>query len=96
MSGEQGHVTGRWVVSGRVQGVGYRWFALREGERLGLAGWVRNLADGRVEAVAAGRAEVLDQFEAALREGPRWAHVESVEKTHVPHDAVHANTFNIK
>lgn len=96
MSDVQGRVTARWLVSGRVQGVGYRWFALREGERLGLAGWVRNLADGQVEAVAAGPAEVLDQFEATLREGPRWAHVESVEKAHVPHDVVHSNTFNIK
>ena len=89
-------MTVRWLVSGRVQGVGYRWFALREGERLGLAGWVRNLADGRVEAVATGAAEILDQFEAALRKGPRCAHVESVEKAHVPHDPTHSNTFNIK
>ena len=49
----------RYLVSGRVQGVGYRYFVLREAERLGLAGFARNLPDGRVEVVAEGAEEVL-------------------------------------
>jgi acylphosphatase len=61
----------QYFISGRVQGVGYRYFASKEGKTLHLNGWVRNLADGRVEAYAAGEVAGLDAFEARLREGPR-------------------------
>ena len=69
----------RMIVRGRVQGVGYRWWTVREAERLGLDGWVRNRRDGSVELLAVGRAEALDALEAACLRGPSAAVVESVE-----------------
>lgn len=77
--------TRRYTVSGEVQGVGFRWSAQREGARLGLVGSVRNLPDGRVEAVAQGDDAALQRFEAWLHRGPRWAtvrgvHAEDVER----------------
>jgi len=70
----------RYYVNGRVQGVGYRYFVLREAEALGIAGFARNLPDGRVEVVAEGAAEALGDFEARLRRGPAFAHVAGVER----------------
>ncbi len=64
-----------YLVEGEVQGVGFRYFARREAVRLGLAGWVRNLPDGRVEALAVGAGAALEQFEAALNRGPSMAEV---------------------
>lgn len=71
--------TMRFVVRGRVQGVGYRYFALREAEALGVAGFARNLADGSVEVVAEADAALLRDLEARLREGPSFAEVASIE-----------------
>ena len=67
----------RVVVGGRVQGVGYRESCRRQAERLGLSGWVRNCADGTVEAVFEGAADAVDTAVAWCREGPRWAAVRS-------------------
>jgi acylphosphatase len=58
------------TVHGRVQGVGFRWFVMREAAHLGLAGWVANLADGSVEVVAEGAEADLERLVAALWEGP--------------------------
>ncbi len=69
----------RYVISGKVQGVGYRYFALRVARELKLAGWVRNLADGRVEAVASGPVAKLKRFDGELRIGPPRAEVRAVE-----------------
>lgn len=67
------------LAHGRVQGVGYRLFAVRRAQALGLAGYVRNLPDGRtVEVVAEGPRAALDDLLAALRRGPFGARVESV------------------
>jgi len=74
----------RFVVEGRVQGVGYRYFALQEAQALGLAGFARNLADGRVEVLAEGPAEALASFEARLKEGPAFAKVTAVAKASAP------------
>ena len=74
----------RYFVSGRVQGVGYRYFALREAESLGIAGFARNLPDGRVEVIAEGADEPVRRFEARLREGPAFATVTSVERVETP------------
>jgi acylphosphatase len=71
----------RYLVSGRVQGVGYRYFVMRAAEALGVTGLVRNLADGRVEAVGEGPEEVLAEFESRLRQGPAFAAIESVERS---------------
>ena len=72
----------RYTISGRVQGVGFRWFAQDAATRENIHGWVRNLADGGVEAAAEGEAEALDRFERALRHGPPGARVEQVAIEH--------------
>ena len=66
-------------VSGRVQGVGYRWWTVRKAQHLGLAGIVRNLPDGSVEVRAAGPAEAVREFASALHTGPPYASVRSVD-----------------
>ena len=85
----------RWVVSGRVQGVGFRWFVLRRAEALGLRGWVRNLPDGRVEIVAAGSPEAIGDIDAAIRAGPRLARVDDVETADYQHELDESKTFEI-
>jgi acylphosphatase len=70
----------RWFVRGRVQGVGFRYFAQKAAVGLGLRGYVRNLDDGRVEVYAAGRPEQLDELAGILHRGPRWADVRGVEQ----------------
>jgi len=76
-------VARRFVVSGRVQGVGFRFFTLACAARAGIDGWVRNLPDGRVEAEASGAARALDEFARDLAAGPRGARVEHVEMTEI-------------
>jgi acylphosphatase len=71
----------RFVVSGRVQGVGFRYFVAQRARALGLAGWVRNLPDGRVEAFIEGLPGQLEQIEALLGEGPPLARVDGVESS---------------
>jgi acylphosphatase len=71
--------TRHYLVAGRVQGVGYRWFAVDAARREGLTGHVRNLPDGRVEITAEGDVASLDRFEAALWRGPSHARVEQVQ-----------------
>jgi acylphosphatase len=68
----------RFLISGRVQGVGFRWFTKDAATREGVRGWVRNLPDGRVEAWAEGDPDSVIRLEAALRLGPRGARVENV------------------
>lgn len=70
----------RFLIRGRVQGVGFRWSAVAEGNRLGLGGWARNLADGRVEVHAQGDPAGLEALGAWLRRGPLGAEVTSVEE----------------
>lgn len=62
-------------VSGRVQGVGYRAFVVRQAEELGIKGWTRNLANGDVQTLAEGNKQMLEQFLLRLLEGPRYAEV---------------------
>ena len=70
----------RFLVRGRVQGVGFRWFVEREAHVLGIAGWVRNNVDGSVEVLAMGSREQLVGLRSRLREGPRAARVDDVEE----------------
>jgi acylphosphatase len=72
-------VARRYRISGRVQGVGFRYFAQAAASREGIHGSVRNLPDGGVEAVAEGDAEAIERFERALRHGPPGAHVDHVD-----------------
>ena len=69
----------RFIVRGRVQGVGFRWFVELEAHILGIAGWVRNNSDGTVEVLAQGTRDQLAGLHSRLREGPRAARVDSVE-----------------
>ncbi len=70
----------RWFVRGRVQGVGYRYFAQKSAAGLGLAGYARNLDDGRVEVYAVGPEEKLSQLAGMLHKGPAWSDVRGVEE----------------
>jgi acylphosphatase len=69
----------RFLVRGRVQGVGFRWFVEREAHILQVAGWVRNNPDGTVEVMAQGTRDQLAGLRSRLLEGPRAARVDDVE-----------------
>jgi acylphosphatase len=73
----------RYLVTGRVQGVGFRFFVADTAARENLQGWVRNLPDGSVEAIAEGESDSLERFERALWQGPSHARVEHVDITDV-------------
>lgn len=77
----------RFFIEGRVQGVGFRWFAQRAAGQLGLDGYARNLADGRVEVYAAGGKEELERLAALLASGPPRADVRRVETLEATHEA---------
>lgn len=67
-------------IKGRVQGIGYRWFAVHEARRIGgISGWVHNAADGSVEILMRGEEEKLDEMILACRKGPSLARVDSVD-----------------
>jgi acylphosphatase len=85
----------RFFVRGRVQGVGFRWFVEREAHMLGIAGWVRNNADGAVEVFAQGTSEQLASLRSRLQQGPRAARVDNVDEseTHLSQDL---KTFRIE
>ena len=87
--------TARFAVSGRVQGVGYRWFAARTARELGLRGWVRNAPDGSVEAVGAGSDDALEAFGAALRRGPVGSRVDAVSRGSAHDEATLPDPFSI-
>ena len=74
----------RYFVSGRVQGVGFRFFVERVAAELRVAGYTRNLADGRVEVYAIGMPEKLSELSGYLWRGPRGAYVRSVEDQEAP------------
>ena len=76
-----GKAARRWVVRGRVQGVGFRYFTQRAAAALGLCGYVRNLDDGSVEVYAIGTEGQLSELAGTLRQGPRWADVRAVEES---------------
>ena len=67
-----------YLVRGRVQGVGFRWFVHREAAEIGLRGWVKNTHEGHVEVVAAGDAEQIAELKAALQQGSRGSRVDAV------------------
>ncbi|HEX9165126.1 MAG TPA: acylphosphatase [Gemmatimonadales bacterium] len=89
-------VTGRrFLVSGDVQGVGYRRFAQRAALGLGLTGWVRNRPDGQVEVEARGPAEAIDRLAAILEAGPSGAYVTKVESIEISGELSPLSGFHI-
>jgi acylphosphatase len=72
------------VIRGEVQGVGFRWAVQRQAGQLGLTGYAENLPDGSVRVEAEGDPGRLDQLEAFLHQGPRWAEVASLDSERVP------------
>ena len=78
----------RYRISGQVQGVGYRYFVWREAQALGLDGWVRNCADGTVEALFDGSEEDHAVIRRRLEEGPQFSHVSAVESFDEPNGSV--------
>lgn len=72
-------VARRYVIAGRVQGVGFRFFAEAAAAREGVHGWVRNVPDGTVEAYVEGERDAIDRVEAAFRRGPASSQVERVD-----------------
>ena len=72
------------VVRGEVQGVGFRWAVQSQAGRLGLTGYAENLPDGSVRVEAEGDPERLDELEAFLNQGPRWAEVASLDSERLP------------
>ncbi len=71
----------RLVITGRVQGVGFRHWMHTRAQRMGVSGWVRNLADGSVEALLDGPADAVEELLRACRRGPAGAEVRSIEET---------------
>jgi acylphosphatase len=85
----------RFVVRGRVQGVGFRWFVEREAHILQIAGWVRNNPDGSVEVLAMGTRDQLAGIRSRLQEGPRAARVDDIEESDVE-PVVGLNSFQVR
>jgi acylphosphatase len=85
-----------FLVQGRVQGVGFRWYVHREASELDLRGWVRNTEDGDVEVVAAGKPADLAELRSSLRRGPRGSRVDRlVEHTLAETEAEDLGSFRI-
>ena len=82
-------------IHGRVQGVGFRWFAREEARRLGLSGWVTNRPGGEVEVEAGGEPFALERLRRALEVGPPGAHVESLELLEAQSDGSLPYPFSI-
>jgi acylphosphatase len=80
-----------YLVKGRVQGVGFRWFVHREAAELGLRGWVRNTDDGHVEIIAAGEPDVLAELKVAVHKGSRGSRVDAV----VEHELAESEGANL-
>jgi acylphosphatase len=86
----------RYLIEGEVQGVGFRYFTVRAAQRLGVRGWVRNLAGGSVEALGEGSEDQLSRFEAELRRGPSLARVKHVHGIDAGDEAEASRSFEIR
>jgi acylphosphatase len=86
-----------FLIRGRVQGVGFRWFVHREASELNLRGWVRNTEEGDVEVVASGSPEDLEDLRSSLRRGPRGSRVDGIlEHTLDESEAASLDVFRIQ
>ena len=88
-------LTRRYLVRGRVQGVGFRWFVESEARKIGVVGWVRNNSDSSVEVLATGSRNQLSNLSASLQQGPRAARVDDVEEFEA-HPVPGLKTFRIE
>ena len=86
----------RFVVTGRVQGVGFRWFVKAEARPLGLTGWVRNREDGAVEGEVEGRDDAIEALVPCLEEGPSSAIVTNVDISEISDDGQQYKQFEIR
>lgn len=87
-------MTRRYIITGRVQGVGFRWFVEREARAIGVGGWVRNNDDGSVEVLASGSDEQLATLRARLKQGPRASRVDEIHE--LEEQEQHAPSFRIE
>lgn len=87
-------MTRRYIITGRVQGVGFRWFVEREASAIGVCGWVRNNDNGSVEVLASGSDEQLAKLRTRLKEGPRASRVDEVQESQEQEQ--HAPSFRIE
>jgi len=86
-----------FLIQGRVQGVGFRWFVHREASELDLRGWVRNTEDGDFEVVAAGSTEDIAELRASLRSGPRGSRVDRLIEHYLDDkEAMNLSSFRIE
>ncbi len=86
----------RYLISGRVQGVGFRWFTRGTADRLNLVGWVKNLPDGSVLCEAQGSPDLLEDFLGQLREGPAFARVSDIEVEDLPVMRSPESSFDVR
>ncbi len=86
----------RWVLAGRVQGVGFRWYVLSHAQALGVRGWVRNTPEGAVEVVGVASPSTIDRLDALLAKGPPGSRVLEVARADVQHELVEGKSFSIK
>lgn len=86
----------RFLVTGKVQGVGFRWFVRAEARPLHLSGWVRNRQDGAVEGEAAGSEDAIDALVELLEVGPPSAIVTNVEVSEISDESLDSNQFEIR
>jgi len=96
LAAETDNLAKLFFVSGRVQGVGYRYFVQREAVRLGIYGYAENLDDGRVEVYAIGSSDALTALLTALHKGPTFSKVSSVDEEAAQIDPRYSNQFVIK
>ena len=88
-------MTTRFLVSGMVQGVGFRWFVARHARSLGLRGYALNLPNGSVEVVVDGPSESLPDLERLLQSGPAYAQVDRVERSSEPGHIPVGKSFDV-
>jgi acylphosphatase len=94
--GALGGVAGRrWIIVGRVQGVGFRWFVLNHAQALGVRGWVRNTEEGSVEVVGVAVPSTLDQLDARLSAGPPGSYIVEIRRSDIQHEDVEGKSFRI-
>ncbi len=84
------------IISGRVQGVGFRHFTYKTAKELGIKGWVKNLRDGTVETVFTGNPENVYNMKEKLKEGPPRARVQNIEEVELPADTDNFHDFSIR